>query len=68
MIEINNLKFYTVLEVAKTLNINPLTVRNYIKVGRIKAQRIGRPYLISENALKEFLNATVKTDSVTEEQ
>ena len=31
MIIIQNTKFYTVLEVAKELNITPLTVRTYIR-------------------------------------
>lgn len=58
MLEINNVKFYTVLEVAKTLNINPITVRNYIKQGKLKGQRVGRPYLVSEHSLQEFLNGS----------
>lgn len=58
MIIIQNTKFYTVLEVAKELNITPLTVRTYIRQGRLKGQKIGRPYLISENSLQEFLNGS----------
>lgn len=55
MLTIQNINFYTVQEVAKELGISPLTVRNYIKTGRLKGQRIGRPVLITEEAVKEFL-------------
>ena len=52
---IEGIKFYTIPETAKALNVTPQTIRAYIKQGRIKSQRIGRPILITENNLKEFL-------------
>ena len=52
---IEGIKFYTVPEVAEVLQVTPQTVRAYIKQGRLKSQRIGRPILITENNLKEFL-------------
>ena len=55
MIRIANIDFLTVQETAKALGVTPQTVRAYIKQGRIKSQRIGRPILITENNLKEFL-------------
>ena len=55
---IEGIKFYTIPEIAEILNVTPQTVRAYIKQGKLKGQRIGRPILITENNLKEFL----KTD------
>lgn len=52
---IEGIKFYTIQETAEALNVTPQTVRAYIKQGRLKGQRIGRPILITENNLKEFL-------------
>ena len=52
---IEGIKFYTIPEIAEALKITPQTIRVYIKKGRIKSQRIGRPILITENNLKEFL-------------
>ena len=52
---IEGIKFYTIPETAKALNVTPQTVRAYIKQGKLKGQRIGRPILITENNLKEFL-------------
>ena len=56
---IEGIKFYTIQETAKALQVTPQTVRAWIKQGKIKSQRIGRPILITENNLKEFLKATV---------
>jgi excisionase family DNA binding protein len=55
---IEGIKFYTIQETASALRITPQTVRAYIKQGKIKSQRIGRPILITESNLKEFLQAT----------
>jgi hypothetical protein len=59
MIVIENVKFYTTSEIAKALNVTPQTVRLYIKQGRLKSQRIGRPVLISEKQLREFIEPTL---------
>ena len=56
--EIEGIKFYTIPETAEALNVTPQTVRAYIKQGKLKGQRIGRPILITENNLKEFLKAS----------
>lgn len=52
---IEGIKFYTITETAQALKVTPQTIRAYIKQGKIKSQRIGRPILITENNLKEFL-------------
>jgi len=56
--EIEGIKFYTIPDTAEALNVTPQTVRAYIKKGKLKSIRIGRPILITENNLKEFLQAT----------
>jgi len=52
---IENIKFYTVAETADALHVTPQTVRSYLKGGKLHGQRIGRPILITEKALKKFL-------------
>ena len=56
--EIEGIKFYTVPETATALRVTPQTIRAWIKQGKIRSQRIGRPILITENNLREFLQAT----------
>lgn len=52
---IEGIKFYKIPEVAEALKVTPQTVRTWIKQGKLKSQRIGRPILITESNLKEFL-------------
>ena len=53
--KIQGITFYTVQEIAVMLRITPQTVRTYIKEGRLKGKRIGRPILITEESLSAFL-------------
>jgi excisionase family DNA binding protein len=50
-------KNVTVKEAAKMLNVSELTIRNYVKNGKIQASKIGRRIVINleslENSLKE---------------
>ena len=61
--QIEGIKFYRIPEVAQTLQVTPQTVRAWIKQGRIRSQRIGRPILITEGNLREFLQATVNQNT-----
>ena len=53
--EIQGITFYTVIEIAQLLDITPQTVRTYIKEGKLKGKRIGRPILITQESLSAFL-------------
>jgi excisionase family DNA binding protein len=48
-------KMYNTEELADLLQVTTISVRSYIKRGKLKGQRIGRSYLVSEEALKNFL-------------
>jgi excisionase family DNA binding protein len=61
---IEGIKFYTIPETAQALRVTPQTIRAWIKQGKIKSQRIGRPILITENNLLEFLQAKTDPTSV----
>lgn len=52
---IEGIKFYKIPEIAEILLVSPQTVRAYIKQGKIKAQRIGRPIYVTDKNLKEFM-------------
>lgn len=54
-LEKGNLVVYTVKDLSKLLNTTPQTVRKYISEGRIKGKKIGRQWLVDEDAVKEFL-------------
>ena len=50
-----NLVVYTVADLSKLLNTTPQTVRRYINEGRIQGRKVGRQWLVDEEAVTEFL-------------
>jgi excisionase family DNA binding protein len=62
---IEGITLYTIREVGKKLNVTSQTVRKYIKTGELGARRIGRPYLISDIQLREFLLHTLKKERIS---
>jgi len=46
--------FYTVNQTAIALKVHPLTVRRYIKEGKLKAVRVGGNVRIALNDLRSF--------------
>ena len=50
-----NLVVYTVPDLCKLLNTTPQTVRKYINEGRIRGRKVGRQWLVDEDAVKEYL-------------
>lgn len=47
-------EFYTVNQTAIALKVHPLTVRRYIKEGKLKAVRVGGNVRIALNDLRAF--------------
>jgi excisionase family DNA binding protein len=58
-VDIGGITLYTIREIASTLQVTPQTIRKFIKTGELGARRVGRPYLISDSNLREFLLRTV---------
>lgn len=56
---IEGIKFYRIPEAAEALQVTPQTIRAWVKQGRIKATRIGRPLLITEKNLKDFIQQSL---------
>lgn len=57
MKEIAGIKCYELQEVADILGVHYQTIRNLIKNGKIKATRIGRNYMITEQNLQKYINS-----------
>lgn len=47
-------EFYTINQTAIALKVHPLTVRRYIKEGKLKAYRVGGNIRVSVNDLRLF--------------
>ena len=52
-------KYYSTGEVAKILRISRIAVFKQIKSGKIKAEKVGRNYVIAQNDLLEALGKVV---------
>jgi len=48
-------RLYTTDQVAKLLQIHPLTVLKYINSGKLRAVKLGRVYRVTETSLQKFL-------------
>jgi excisionase family DNA binding protein len=53
--KLGNSILYSVEEVAQKLNVTPASVRNYLRQGNLKGQKILRMWLIEEKDLKVFM-------------
>lgn len=53
----SNIKTYSVNEVAEILKVTNSTIYNYIKAGKLKAVKLGKSHIITEEALQEVFNA-----------
>lgn len=54
---------YSIKEAAKRLAVSETTVRKYIKLGKLRAHRIGRVWRISESAVADFLETSGGQDT-----
>lgn len=48
-------KLYSVKDLTKMLPITPLTIREYFRKGKIKGNKVGRNWYVTEENLESFL-------------
>lgn len=58
--EILGIQLYRTHEAAQLLGVSRITVHKYIKSGRLKARRIGRPLMITDEDLRDFLAGVIE--------
>ena len=56
---IEGIKLFTLEELSKSLDIHVVTLQRYVREGRILAQKVGKRYLVSQEALESFLTPKV---------
>ena len=54
-IKFSEKELYSVRELEGILPITPLTIREYIRKGKIKGQKIGKNWYVSKQNLEAFL-------------
>ncbi|HUW71056.1 MAG TPA: helix-turn-helix domain-containing protein [bacterium] len=53
--------FYSIDDLCGILKLHPKTILRFIHEGKIKAQKIGRSWRISQDALKDYAHAELAT-------
>ena len=59
-------KIWSVKEVAQKLGVSTVTIRKWIKEGKIRAKRIGRPWHIPDSAVRAALETGVEKNEESE--
>ena len=54
-IDMEELRIYTVKEVADLLKVSKMTISRYIQSGKLKSSKLGRMYRIADDDLRIFL-------------
>ena len=54
-IKFSEKELYSVRELQKILPITPLTIREYIRKGKIKGSKIGKSWFVKKQDLEAFL-------------
>ena len=55
-VQIQNTNLYSVTELSHMLNVTTVSIRNYIKQGHLKGQKIMGRWFVLEDELKEFFS------------
>lgn len=50
------IKVYTLEEIAEMLDVTRRTLYTYVKDGKLKAVKVGRSWRVTEENLREYLN------------
>jgi hypothetical protein len=53
--KIEDVTLYSVPDLSQILNVTTVSVRNYIKQGHIKGQKVMGRWFVSEEEVREFL-------------
>ena len=59
-IKFDDKKLYSIRELAKILPITPLTIRAYLRKGKIKGHKIGKNWYVVKEDLEAFLGGDIK--------
>ena len=52
----DDIELIKLVDISKKLGIHIVTLRRYIKSGKLKAQKLGNSYFVSKENFKEFIN------------
>ena len=62
-IKIENKIYYTVKDLVKNLGLSDVTIRNYLRDGKLKGYKPAKNWYVSQDNLKAFLSGDSLQDS-----
>jgi excisionase family DNA binding protein len=56
-IQIGNIRLYSLKELSENLGVTKVTLRSYLRKGKIAGRKMGTNWYVTEESLREFFNA-----------
>jgi excisionase family DNA binding protein len=53
-VQLGTLTLFEVKELCEKFGLHPVTIRKYMKRGRLRGQKIGKKWYITEEALRDY--------------
>tara|TARA_B100000900_G_C20454586_1_gene664628 strand:- start:513 stop:947 length:435 start_codon:yes stop_codon:yes gene_type:complete len=64
--QIGNLILYSIDDLHEKLGVSKLTLRSYLRTGRIRGRKLGVSWYVTEESLQEYFNAPERRPTVVE--
>ena len=66
--QIGSLILYSIDDLHEQLGVSKLTLRSYLRSGRIRGRKLGVSWYVTEESLQEYFNAPEQRSSEAENQ
>ncbi|OQC00072.1 MAG: Helix-turn-helix domain protein [Firmicutes bacterium ADurb.Bin099] len=53
-IKLGDTNLYNIKELSEKLKVTPLTLRRYIKTGKLSGKKLGGKYMVTEESLRKY--------------
>lgn len=61
--QLGDIKLYSLKEISETLKVTEVTLRSYLTSGKLKGQKMGTRWFVTENNLREYFRDTGKPET-----
>lgn len=55
-IEIGDIRLYSISELAEKLKLTEVTLRSYLRAGKMRGKKMGTSWYVTEEALREYFD------------
>lgn len=66
--QVGNLTLYSVDDLHEQLGLSKMTIRAYLREGKIRARKLGVKWYVTEEALREYFNEPTEQDTDTRKE